>query len=48
MRRIYASLLLCLLGLVSGRAQQFPVQASLQLKPPYSLYLADYTAAGTD
>jgi|GEM_PF-310730 len=48
MRRIYASLLLCLLGLVSGRAQQFPVQASLQLKPPYSLYLADYTAPGTD
>ncbi len=48
MQRFFVTLLLSLLGLVPGRAQQFPVQASLQLKPPYPLYLADYAAPGSD
>ena len=48
MQKIYLALLLGLLGLVPGRAQQFPVQVSLQIKPPYSLYLADYVAPGSD
>lgn len=29
-------------------AQSYPVQATMQLTPPYSLYLADYTAPGSN
>jgi hypothetical protein len=34
-------------GFVNTRAQTFPVQASVQLTPPYSPYLADYIAPGS-
>src|SRR6218665_549832 len=30
-----------------GHAQVFPVQGSLQIAPPYSPFLTDYTAPGT-
>jgi TANFOR domain-containing protein len=41
---IFALLLLSL----KGAAQIFPVQATTQLARPYSLYLSDYTAPGSD
>jgi hypothetical protein len=40
------ALILVLPGITD--AQIFPVRADIQLRPPYSLYLADYTAPGTD
>jgi Fibronectin type III domain len=40
-RHIFVSLLLAILAL-QGNAQIFPVQATTQLVPPYSVYLPDY------
>ncbi|HJT73698.1 MAG TPA: fibronectin type III domain-containing protein, partial [Chitinophaga sp.] len=44
--------LLCLLSLFivqqTARAQQFPVSASTQIIPPYSVYLPDYAVPGSD
>lgn len=45
------SSLLFVFLLVIGRislAQVYPVQATVQLTPPYSLYLADYVESGTE
>lgn len=43
---------LCLLLLAAGvtnvKAQQYPVTASTQIIPPYSVYLPDYAVAGSD
>lgn len=43
---------LCLLLLVAGvtnvNAQQYPVTASTQIIPPYSVYLPDYAVPGSD
>ncbi|MEL7003846.1 MAG: hypothetical protein AAFN93_14075 [Bacteroidota bacterium] len=33
---------------ISSYAQTFPVSASTQLTPPYSIYLADYVAPGSN
>jgi len=38
---------LCLLSPFASLAQVFPVQASVQITPPYSPYLSDYTSPGT-
>lgn len=40
---IFLFFLIC----TAGRAQVFPVQVNVQLTPPYSPYLSDYTAPGT-
>lgn len=44
--------LLCLLTLLTGfyhaDAQQYPVTASTQIVPPYSVYLPDYAVPGSD
>ena len=37
-----------LLQVTPSVAQVYPVQATLQLTPPYSLYLNDYVASGTE
>ena len=37
-----------LLGVQSVLAQNYPVQSTVQLAPPYSTYLADYVAPGTN
>ncbi|MGB3779214.1 MAG: fibronectin type III domain-containing protein [Tunicatimonas sp.] len=44
MKRIICIFFLLLLGSLSrsAHAQQYPVQASVQLLPPYSVYLSDY------
>lgn len=39
---IFLFFLIC----TAGRAQVFPVQVNVQLTPPYSPYLSDYTAPG--
>ncbi len=46
----YRVLLLVFMGTFSGQVcgQVFPVQATTQLTPPYSLYLADYVESGTE
>src|SRR6218665_171946 len=44
--KFLGSLFLLLLSAV-GHAQVFPVQGSLQIAPPYSPFLTDYTAPGT-
>jgi len=33
---------------LQGIAQVFPVQATTQLRPPYSLFLSDYAAPGSE
>ena len=49
-KRIQTYLLLLLFSLLCGKAlgQSYPVQAGLFLQPPYSVYLSDYTAAGSN
>jgi TANFOR domain-containing protein len=50
MKRFYTILIFFLL-LVCGRgaaAQSFAVQASVQVMPPYSVYLSDYATPGVD
>lgn len=51
MSRIYRYLL-CLLLIIAGSyradAQQYPVTASTQIIPPYSVYLPDYAVPGSD
>ncbi|PWV46176.1 deaminase domain-containing protein [Chitinophaga sp. S165] len=51
MSHIYRSvlcLLLFALGITNVHAQQYPVTASTQIIPPYSVYLPDYAVAGSD
>lgn len=40
--------LLLIAGSTLSVAQVYPVQATVQLTPPYSLYLADYVESGTE
>jgi hypothetical protein len=47
-KKFYLSLLLTLLAYCTSRAQTYPVQASVQLVPPFSGYLNDYAAPGND
>ncbi|MCB0497335.1 MAG: hypothetical protein KDC79_14435 [Cyclobacteriaceae bacterium] len=44
---LYIASLFLLIG-TAARSQTYPVSASTQLVPPYSIYLADYVASGTD
>jgi TANFOR domain-containing protein len=46
--RCLKTILLFLLMASQAVAQTYPVNASLQLTPPYSVYLSDYTVGGTD
>lgn len=48
MRRTFLFLLLIFLNPHWGRGQTYPVLANLQFKAPYSTFLADYTAPGSD
>ena len=46
--KIFSILLFILLGVTgSSYAQVFPIQINSQIAPPYTPYLADYTAPGT-
>ncbi len=47
-RFFYACLLLLISVSQAALAQQHPVQASLMLTPPYSVYLADYAIPGSE
>jgi len=48
--RLNKSLIVCVLFMSSyyGFSQQYPVQVTTTLAPPYSLYLSDYTAIGSN
>ena len=48
--RVVNTILFLLLTLISvkGVSQVFPVQATTQLRPPYSLFLSDYAAPGSE
>ncbi|SDH20922.1 hypothetical protein [Chitinophaga filiformis] len=46
--RYVLCLLLFAAGVTSVKAQQYPVTASTQIIPPYSVYLPDYAVAGSD
>ncbi len=46
--RLVLCLLLFALGITNVHAQQYPVTASTQIIPPYSVYLPDYAVAGSD
>jgi TANFOR domain-containing protein len=46
--RSLLSLLLIATSSILSVAQVYPVQATVQLTPPYSLYLADYVESGTE
>ena len=50
MDRLNKSLIACVLFMSSyyGFSQQYPVQVTTTLAPPYSLYLSDYTAIGSN
>ncbi|MBT1688701.1 fibronectin type III domain-containing protein [Dawidia soli] len=48
MRRIVILILVIAASLFRAQAQTYPVQATTQLMPPYSLYLADYVSAGSE
>lgn len=48
MRSFALKCLLLLFAVQSAYAQQFPVTASTQIIPPYSVYLPDYAVPGTD
>src|SRR5215210_720047 len=41
-------ILACILSVVHVQAQVFPVQANVQLVPPYTPYLNDYALAGSE
>ncbi len=43
----YILFTMALLASLTARSQRFPVQSTVQLSPPYSLYLADYAAPGS-
>lgn len=47
-KKVSLLFLLLFLAAASVWAQVFPVQATTQLSPPYSLYLADYVASGSE
>ncbi|SHN13358.1 fibronectin type III domain-containing protein [Chitinophaga sp. CF418] len=46
--RYVLCLLLFVAGVTNVKAQQYPVTASTQIIPPYSVYLPDYAVAGSD
>ncbi|MCF6404551.1 hypothetical protein L3C95_16765 [Chitinophaga filiformis] len=46
--RYVLCLLLMIAGLTNVKAQQYPVTASTQIIPPYSVYLPDYAVPGSD
>lgn len=46
--RFVLCLLLFAAGITNVHAQQYPVTASTQIIPPYSVYLPDYAVAGSD
>jgi|GEM_PF-3531166 len=46
--RLCVALLLVVLSIGKSAAQVYPVQATVQLVPPYSLYLSDYVESGTE
>lgn len=48
LKTIFPLLLLSFFTVAKTYAQVFPVQATTQLARPYSLYLSDYTAPGSD
>lgn len=48
LRPFHIAIVLALLSVVSLRAQTFPVQLSVQLVPPFSGYLNDYSSPGND
>ncbi|SFD54633.1 hypothetical protein SAMN05518672_102376 [Chitinophaga sp. CF118] len=46
--RVFFSVILFVIAGLSVKAQQFPVTASTQIIPPYSVYLPDYAVPGSD